>query len=52
MCQILVIQVSFNPPPPKGGWVNPQRYFCNNFLTEKDNEMKFWVVVNGLTANL
>ena len=35
-----------------GGGVNPLKVFYNNFLTKNDNEMKFWLIVNGLITNL
>ena len=36
--------VRYINPPPQG--------FYNNFLTNKNIEMKIWLIVNGLTTNL
>ena len=39
--------------PGGGGLSEPSKdFFCDNLLTKNDIEVKFWLIVNGLTTNL
>ena len=50
---VLDLTTRFNPHLPKGGGLSePPKFFCSNFLMKTDIEMKFWLIVNGLTTNL